>query len=232
MTVTKGHDYELAQECSEESTIQRVTVDKTVIRRFRCGGKKTMKFFTMGYDELERQIKENGIPSPYERYTRHLESLKDVLSAEVLALAKIQGIDDGLIVRVTFDHANALLTLILRCGNFRMGYYDLILTYMGAKLLPRDERLLAHAARTTRDYSRHIFDIDFHELDWIEGGIEHRLLFYNQVWCTIRCRALDWKTVSRPNQKLPRSTNRFPGARHAPSPDRQRFAGWIKQRNR
>lgn len=191
-----------------------------------------MKFFTMDYDELNRDSKENGVPSPFERYTRHLESLKDVLSAEVLALAQIQGIDDGLIVRVKHNRAKALLTLVLRCGNFQMGYYDLILTYIGAKLLPRDERVLAHAARTTRDYSRLIFDIEYHELDWIESGIEHRLLFHEHIWFTIRCRALHWKTISRPNQKLPHSWNRFPGARHASNPERRKFARWIQGHNR
>lgn len=68
------------------------------------------------------------------------------------------------------------------------------------------------SACTTKDDSRHECDLYFHEIDNTEEGrIEHRLLFHYGVWFAIRCRALHWEWIDRPNRDLPRVKDRFPG---------------------
>ena len=153
-----------------------------------------------------------------ERYARHLESLRGILPANVLALAKLHGIDDGLIVRVRYNREQRHLTLILRCGHLQMGYYDLIITYQDAVLSARDEWTLAKIARAATSNGRSRSDVAIHEVDRAEaGGIEHRFLFHPGVWFAIRCRALHWKRVSRSNQRVPLLPDRFPGGPvHAP----------------
>jgi hypothetical protein len=91
-----------------------------------------------------------------------------------------------------------------------MGYYDLVLEYEEADISAQDEQTLAHIARTTQDEVRHESDLCFHEIDvTAAGSIEHRLLFHPGVWFAIRCRALRWDKVARPDQKLPRLKGRF-----------------------
>ena len=161
------------------------------------------------------------LASEGERYARHLQSLRGVLPANVLALAKLHGIDDGLIVQVRHDREHRRLTLILRCGYIQMGYYDLVLTYEDAVISPQDEWTLAHIARAVTANNWPEFDIMNHEVDSAEGGgIEHRILFHPGVWFAICCRALHWKRISRSGQRPPRLPDRFPGG-----PTTEPFAG-------
>ena len=160
----------------------------------------------------------NNARSAAERYAQHLESLRGVLPANVLALAKLHGIDDGLIVRVQYDREQRHLTLILRCGHLQMGYYDLVLAYEDAFLSPQDEWTLAKIARAATPNGWPRSDVAIHEVDRTKAdGIEHRFLFHPGVWFAIRCRALHWKRVRRPNQRVPLLPDRFPGGpAHAP----------------
>src|SRR5687768_9470955 len=112
----------------------------------------------------------------------------------------LPGVDDGLVVEVQHQRPQKTLRMVLRCGDLQMGYYDLILTYEGASLTPRDEQTLARVARTTRDHRRHECDLAYHEVDVVDmvetsdgGGIEHRFLFHPGVWFAIRCDALHWE---------------------------------------
>ncbi len=124
--------------------------------------------------------------------------------------------DDGLIVQVTFDRAGGRLTLIMRCGDLVMGYYDLVVTYKEAEMTPEDARLLARLARST--VSAGLFDADLsrHEVDTAaEGRIEHRLEFHHHSqpdqWLAIQCRALQWEKIRCLNRDLPEYPDRFPG---------------------
>lgn len=151
----------------------------------------------------------------FERYSHHLEQLQGILPARVLELATLPGVDDGLVVQVKHDRARALLTLVLRCGDLQMGYYDLRLIYEGASITPADEHTLARLARRTKcPYDGP--DVAYHELDAApEGGIEHRLLFHRGYEFSIRCRALRWEQVSLPDRRLPPRRHRFS---HGPFP--------------
>lgn len=153
-------------------------------------------------------------------YRRHLETLRGDLSDRVLQLAQPSGIEDGLVVRVTHDQEKRMLCLVLRCGHLQMGYYNLVLTYGDAALTPEHYNALATVAQSTKSQSDHGCDLAYHELDYVDGAIEHRLIFNalqwqhptagGYIWFAIRCRDLRWKRV-------PRRTRRFiPGRRDFP----------------
>lgn len=178
-----------------------------------------MKFLTLDcYNSWYGDYEDSSrLYAAYQQYHRHLEAMEGILPAEALELAKLQGTDDGLVVEVRHDREQNILTLTLRCGHLQMGYYDLILRYEDAEISAEDEKKLARIARTTVNDSRHESDLCFQEVDVTEGGrIEHRLLFHYGVWFAIRCCALHWEKVDRPNRDLPRLKDRFPGGPSMP----------------
>ena len=171
-----------------------------------------MKFFTVDvYNSWYSNYKEGStLESALHNYDAYLESLKGILPARLLTLARLPGVDDGLVIEVKHDRNKSVIVLTLRCGHVQMGYYDLVLQYEGAEISAHDEQTLAQIARTTQDEVRHQSDLYRHELDvTTAGSIEHRLLFHPGVWFAIRCRTLRWDKVDRPGQKLPRVKERF-----------------------
>ena len=104
-----------------------------------------MRFFTLDWF---RDADDYDVFLPvFERYRRHLEAMRGVLPPEVLELAVLPGVDDGLIVEVHHVRSQGMLLLILRCGDLQMGYYDLVLTYEGAEITLEHEWALARLAR-------------------------------------------------------------------------------------
>ncbi|HTE19098.1 MAG TPA: hypothetical protein VK689_12045 [Armatimonadota bacterium] len=188
---------------------------------------KQMKFVTPDvYDSWYGRVAafedSSRLDAAYALYQKHLEGLKGVLGADVLALARLPGTDDGLIVEVHHVISQHTLLLILRCGDQQMGYYDLSISYEGAEITPRDQRTLAKIARTTKDSRRYQSDFFHHEIDRTdEGCIEHRLLFHGPLWFAVRCRQLRWMKIDRPNRDLPRLPDRYPGGPTRP-PTRMR----------
>lgn len=101
-----------------------------------------------------------------------------------------------------------------------MGYYDLVLTYEHAYIMPAYEELLRRMARDTMN-AWHAPDLRRHEVEITEDGrVEHRLEFrgercgYNErdSWFAVRCGVLEWETVSRPDRELPELADRFTAA--------------------
>ena len=173
-----------------------------------------MKFFTGDvYNSWYSAYEDDStLKAAFQHYYQYLEGLEGILPAHVLMLAQLPGVDDGLVVEVKHDRNQNVLVLTLRCGDLQMGYYDLVLQYEEADISSQDEQTLVRIARTTKNNRRHESDLYFHEVDKTEDGrIEHRLLFHPGVWFAIRCRVLYWDKVDRPDQKLPRLKERFPG---------------------
>jgi hypothetical protein len=149
-------------------------------------------------------------------HIRHIETLRGFLPAAVIDLAELRGVEDGLLVLVTSNRAEGVLTLTLRCGDLVMGYYDLVLQYKDAEMTPADERALAHLARSTVSCGDFDADLSRHEVDTTaEGKIEHRLEFHSHsqpdIEVAIQCSALQWGKVNRPSRDLPEQPDRFPG---------------------
>ncbi len=178
-----------------------------------------MKFFT---PKAVRQFHSFGpFSKVYAEYKRHLESLKDRLSDHVYELSKPSGMENGLIVRVDHDRSRRVLKLTLRCGDMRMGYYNLELTYLDAHILPKHNRTLAKIARSTVTQKQHDCDFGYQEIDLSnDGRIQHRMIFLNRWqkldanrasrWFEIDCRELRWRRVPRRTRRLPPMQDRYP----------------------
>jgi hypothetical protein len=171
-----------------------------------------LRYFTLdAYNAWYDEFDDGPLNAARARYTRHLQNLAGTLPTSVLELARLRDVDDALVARVDHDRIQGILTLVLRsCGTW-MGCWDLVLKYEGAAISPADERTLAQIARTTRTNRRFESDLFDHEVDAVEEEIEHRLVFHPWVWFAIRCRALRWEQIPRPNRHLPRLRDRFPG---------------------
>jgi hypothetical protein len=170
-----------------------------------------MRFLTL------EVYKSGDTRAAFARYTQYLEGLRGVLPDHVLELARLPGVDDGLVVEVHHAVSAQVLLLVLRCGDLQMGYYDLVLTYEDATISPGDEWTLAKIARTTKGAWHHSFDLYYHEVDSAgEDRIEHRMFFHPGVWFGIRCRELRWTKRPRPDRELPSLADRFPGGPPGP----------------
>jgi ribA/ribD-fused uncharacterized protein len=161
-----------------------------------------MRFFTHKY---YFGSSEAGYRDVWARYRRHLEEMEAVLPPEVVEVARLPSMDDGLVVQVEHDRKRGVLTLVMRCGDLQVGYYDLTVRYEGARITPKDEWHLAVAAREGGDLA-------YHEVDRTEdGAIVHRLLFHPGLEVDVRCHTLVWERVDRPDWTLPAIRDRFPG---------------------
>ncbi len=170
-----------------------------------------MKYFTLDwYQAVDDNFDRDW--SVDHQYIHHLEEMQSVLPADVLTLAWLKGVEDALVVKVRHNRARRVLSLTLRAGYIGIGYYDLVLTYLGAEITPEDEQTLALVARTTLHAWRHESDLFRHELDMTEDGrIEHSLLFHYGRAFTIRCENLVWVRLPRRDRNFPRRFDRFPG---------------------
>lgn len=183
-----------------------------------------MKFFTA---KAVRQFHTHGpaFSTTYAKYKAHLESLKDRLPGHVYELSKPSGMENGVIVRVDHDRSRRVIKLILRCGDMQMGYYNLELTYLDARILPKHDRTLAKIARSTQTQKSYGCDFGYQELDiGDDGRIQHRMIFLNRWqkldakrasrWFEIDCRELRWRRVPRRPRRLPPLQDRYPNGPH------------------
>jgi hypothetical protein len=139
---------------------------------------------------------------------RHHESLRGRVPEHALALLKLKGIDDGLLVEADYNRAERTLKVVLRCGHLQMGYYDLVLQFHDAELSPRNRRVLRLIADTTQSCGVYEFDLYRFELDLAsDGALILRMEFWGfhfpDMWVEIRCRTFEWHTEPRPNRELP-----------------------------
>ena len=143
-------------------------------------------------------------------YNQHMEDLKRLLPQEINELADVALLDDGLVLKVDHDRGKKILKLTLRCGNLQIDYYDIVITYNGAKITPKHDRMLAEIAKSTKGFSGYGHDIHFHEFSVAKSGrITHRFLFNPGVQFAISCKSLTWKKVPRKNRKYPKVANRY-----------------------
>jgi len=172
-----------------------------------------MKFFTQevfdaGEHEDFRRLDEEHL--------QHLEGLQDQIPYYVRTLEKVKTISDGLVVRVGHVRIQKRMKLILRIGDSLYEYVDIIISYFDAEISAEDDLVLATIARTTTrtDFR---FDLAAHELDFVDGKIEHRLMFHDNSLgdhdkkvFAIRCRDLKWRFVGRATRLLPDFADRYP----------------------
>jgi hypothetical protein len=171
-----------------------------------------MKFFTVEY--MQAAFESSKVArDTWADYQSHLENLRGQVPDSLLELALLPGVDDGLIVGTQTLMQGRLFILILRCGDFPEGYYDLVLKYRHVEIDDQDREKLLHLAKLHRQNIHG--DLAYHEIAITEEGrIEHCFLFHENSYAslpyqevTIRCRELHWEKVSRPNRDLPPTLN-------------------------
>jgi hypothetical protein len=168
----------------------------------------TMKFWTLAaYEDWYKFGDDTQLRESKVRYREHLSHLGSALPRRALELAYLQGTGDALVVRVRKDQASSNLLLVLRCGDLKVGYFDLKLQYDAVKLLPAHAAALARIARSTNSRLDFTYDLAFSEIDLeCNGRIEHRFLFHSRtgepIYMTVTCRSLQWRRVKRLSRRI------------------------------
>ena len=180
-----------------------------------------MKFFTLeSYFAWHEFHDRKTLYAIFDDYKQHLQNMQGLLPDNVITLAELPGVSDGLVVRINHERDIQYLKLTLRCGDSEMGYYDLVLEYLDAFVLPEHDQLLAWIARGTKGHRDYACDLNRHEVDQAEGGrIEHRFLFNPGICFTIQCRELRWVQIEKRDRRIPTLRDRYPGGPEAIEPE-------------
>jgi hypothetical protein len=179
-----------------------------------------LKYFTLEwYHEREPDLDapHEEVVAYFERakdyYNRSAQALHDSLGQarpDLLPISSPYYVDDALLVSAELDSAAATLDLVLRCGNFPAGYFDLSLHYEGAEMTPEHEQVLAEISEGPQGDRIYSFDADVHEIEVIDDGrVEHRFMFHPGVWFGVRAEQVTWQRVERPDRSLPVVEPRF-----------------------
>ena len=161
-----------------------------------------MRFFTPAFHRGE--LAERDADALVAAYEQHLDVLAPALPAPVRVLARELVLHAARIRRVGLDRRGRELRLELRCGDERLGWYDLDLTYLGAILDAADVARLAAAARAPE--TRLLFD----EVDAApDGAFLHRLLFWPYREVEVMFRALALRMLPRVDASVPDFPDRF-----------------------
>jgi hypothetical protein len=158
-----------------------------------------MRFFTpewcRGDDDLDAAA----------AYVAALEQLGADLPVAARVLARSISLHDARIRRIDADARRCELALLLRAGDHERGYFDLDLHYGGfAMAAPDAARLRVVGADPTAEL---LYD----EVDAVDGGFEHRLLFSREREVAIRFADLGLRLASRPSRAFERGVDRFEG---------------------
>jgi hypothetical protein len=173
-----------------------------------------MNFFTPKW--YRDELTDEEVIATLVAYDKHLESLEGRVQAEVISLAKMYGVKDGLIIEVVEESEKHHLTLTMLCGDIQIGYFDLTIRYEGASISPMDRWVLARIAHLTENRRGNI-DLAQHELDLMDDGrIEHSFLFHPGRCFVIQSKRLTYTVTNQPDRTLPNRTDRFPGGPKAP----------------
>lgn len=148
------------------------------------------------------------------RYDEHLRCIQDLVPKRVVELARLPGLDDALVLKAISDQTNDTVSLRLRCGDLRIGYFDLDIVYLDGRIAPRDERELARIARGTANQRQYQCDLAFHEIDLLPGGqLVHNLLFHGTELggrsFSIACKSIRWRRVTRRTRRFRNVEDRF-----------------------
>ncbi|ARU43647.1 hypothetical protein CCB81_05535 [Armatimonadetes bacterium Uphvl-Ar2] len=164
-------------------------------------------------------------------FFQYARGLEGAIPASLMALMNQQlGVDDGLLYRVRHDRQRGILRLFIRCGDFPIGYYDLVLSYYDAEISPECDQLLANVVRTTFSDRMYTAELYFYEFEVMENNlIAHRLVFHdgNYSWGEAQARncsgedhlvieiqspKIEWKMIPKPKgRSFHWEKDRYPG---------------------
>lgn len=161
-----------------------------------------MKYFT----EAWRGDMSDEARNVFTAYRQHLASITPELPPAVRELAFETNLHDGLIRRIVWDGDS--LRLELRCGDLRVGYFDLDLSYEQVTLSAPEVKALSDLAQN-KNASALYDEVDMEE----PGAFAHRILFWRGLSAdqevTIRFRGLGLTKTPQPNREFRRLKSRF-----------------------
>ncbi len=164
-----------------------------------------LKFLTPEvYDAAYREDDWTTMERAADRYRQHLQTIVHRLPRDVRAVSDAYHVDDALISRLLWKSLADPLTLILRCGDLQIGYFDLSFEYGDPEIETAHLAVLAHVVRHHRG-SRRFWGMDLfcQEFDVLpDGKFEHRLLFHPGIWCAVRCSDVRVVRTDKPNRQL------------------------------
>ncbi len=161
-----------------------------------------MKFFTPAWHSGE--LDGDGPDTAFEDYRRHLAPLLPNLPPDVQRLASTN-LHDGLLFHLVTDKDELKMTL--RCGDLRVGYFDLVLDYFGvlpsADFLETLTQIAPVPSRRAADHNTRYSQALYDEIDIDGEWIIHRILFtsnnsYHEL--TVRFKDLALSTHGRPKR--------------------------------
>jgi hypothetical protein len=134
-----------------------------------------LKFFTRKW--VNGATDDEAADAVVPGYWRHLETLG--LHQSLKDLAELNP-HDGYILNVEHEPSTHSLRLRLRCGDLQAGYFDAVLTFVGATITPADKATLAEARHPAG------FEILYDEVDREAGAFVYRLLLHPAGETSIR----------------------------------------------
>jgi hypothetical protein len=131
-----------------------------------------LNYFTLKWLHSDTEDADHNV---FEKYREHLAPLLPQWSSDVQTLANCTNLHDGFVRELSGNRDKATLFLRLRCGDLRVGYFDLDLHYSGALFSPFDwTTLSAMKAERIGRKSEALYD----EVDEEDGLFVHRILFF------------------------------------------------------
>lgn len=104
-----------------------------------------MKFFSRQW--CDGSLSDEEAESVPAAYRAHVDALLPSMPATVRALADGVNIHDGLLQVIVFDRGRRSLSVMMRCGDLQVGYFDLEIIYYGVRLSADDTGMLRTSRR-------------------------------------------------------------------------------------
>jgi hypothetical protein len=124
-----------------------------------------MRFFSKEW--LSGELSDEVFEATPSAYRLHLAALR--LPPDLVALSEVN-VHDGWVLDVRDWPESAELTLRFRCGDLQRGYWDLSITYSGARVDDTSLSVLRDALRVPKD------EILYGEVDRVGHEYQHRFI--------------------------------------------------------
>ena len=154
-----------------------------------------MKFFTRDWfnGEMPDEEHEKAVPN----YWSYFDSISKKFPYNILNLAKEISIHDGLIRKIIVDRTSTSIHLLLRCGNWQVGYFDLDIIYSGVLCNLSDIGAFESLSKNSES------EIPYDEFD-IESNrlYVHRIIFHPVHEISVTFSSFSYQKVSKSSREF------------------------------
>lgn len=157
-----------------------------------------MQFFTSNW------MKGYSVDDAFDAYRDHLLAIASRLPGRALEFARSVSIHDGRIQRVSYK-AGGDMVMLLRCGDFQVGYHDLELTYHDLCLVRSDLRSLAAICLDPSE------ELLYDEFDIEDDLVVHRILFSSLVEVRFVFATMEYRMTPTASREFVRGVDSLDG---------------------